>query len=78
MYEHMVHPVLTIMFDVFIIGSALAVASAMLGEYLLSREPQVGTSRRYEPRYQAARPKRRTTITRLPAQRRRPEPRRAA
>jgi hypothetical protein len=46
----MVNPVLTILFDLFIIGSALAISSAMLGEYFSSRQPQIGSSRKYQVR----------------------------
>ena len=74
MYEHMVHPILTVLFDLFIIGSALTIGSAMVAEYLVAREPRVGTSRRYQPKYQAPAPSRkRATIHRMPSQ-----PRRAA
>lgn len=41
----MVNPVLTIIFDLFLIGSALALVSAMVAEYLASREPHVGSVR---------------------------------
>jgi hypothetical protein len=41
----MVNPVLTIIFDLFLIGSALALISAMATEYLVSREPHVGSPR---------------------------------
>jgi hypothetical protein len=41
----MVNPVLTIIFDLFLIGSALALVSAMATEYLVSREPHVGSTR---------------------------------
>jgi len=41
----MVNPVLTIIFDLFLIGSALALISAMATEYLVSREPHVGSTR---------------------------------
>lgn len=72
MYEMMIHPVLTILFDLFIIGSALAVGSAMVVEYLQSREPRIGTTHRYQPKYaQAPRPRFRTAVHRAPAQRRR-------
>lgn len=68
----MVHPVLTILFDLFIIGSAATVASAMVVEYLQSREPQIGTSRHYQPRYPApSRQRTRASVHRLPSQRRR-------
>jgi hypothetical protein len=38
----MVNPLLTILFDIFLIGSALAVSAGMVAEYLATREPQVG------------------------------------
>lgn len=41
----MVNPVLTILFDLFLIGSALALISAMTTEYLVSRQPHVGSAR---------------------------------
>lgn len=41
----MVNPVLTIIFDLFLIGSALALISAMATEYFVSREPYVGSTR---------------------------------
>ena len=72
MYEVMIHPVLTILFDLFIIGSALAVASAMVIGYLQSRGPQTGTTQRYQPKYAPApRLRTRSTVHRVPAQRRR-------
>ena len=39
----MVHPVLTVLFDLFLIGSALAVIAAMVSEYVRSRTPSVGS-----------------------------------
>ncbi|MEO8539172.1 MAG: hypothetical protein ABI577_05480 [bacterium] len=66
----MVHPILTIFFDLFIIGAALTISSAMVAEFLASREPQVGTTRKYQPRPQLQ-ARRRATMHRLPAQRRR-------
>lgn len=64
----MVNPLLTILLDLFIIGSAVSISAAMLAEYLGSREPQVGTTRKYQPK---AQPRRRATMHRIPAQRRR-------
>lgn len=64
----MVNPLLTILMDLFIIGSAVAISAAMLAEYLGSREPQVGTTRKYQAKVQ---PKRRATMHRMPVQRRR-------
>lgn len=57
----MVNPVLTILFDLFLIGSALALVSAMTTEYLVSREPHVGSAR-------AARPERPRPSTRRRAE----------
>lgn len=45
----MVNPVLTILFDLFLIGSALALISAMTTEYLASRQPHVGSTRAARP-----------------------------
>lgn len=42
----MVNPVLTILFDLFLIGSALAIAAGMINEYRASRTLSVGGSRR--------------------------------
>lgn len=42
----MVNPVFTILFDLFLIGTAVAVSATMVAEYLGSREPHVGTTRR--------------------------------
>jgi hypothetical protein len=71
----MIHPVLTALFDLFLIGSALAVGGGMLAEYFVLREPHVGSFRRTRP---AARTRtmsqRRGTIHRFPA----PRTRRAA
>jgi len=41
----MVNPVLTIIFDLVLVGGALAIASAMATEYLMCREPHVGSTR---------------------------------
>jgi hypothetical protein len=38
----MVNPVLTVAFDLFLIGSAVAVIAAMLDEHFSSRRPSVG------------------------------------
>jgi hypothetical protein len=38
----MVNPLLTILFDIFLIGSALVVTGGMVAEYLATREPHVG------------------------------------
>ncbi|MFN8508838.1 MAG: hypothetical protein U0547_14905 [Dehalococcoidia bacterium] len=42
----MVNPLLTILFDLFIVGTAIAVCAAMVEEYLASREPVVRGSMR--------------------------------
>ena len=66
----MVNPVLTILFDLFLIGAALAVTAGIAMEYLAQREPHVGTTRvRRMP--SAPQPRRRATIHRMPSQRRR-------
>ena len=68
----MINPVLTLLFDLFIIGSAIAVGSAMVLEYVQSREPQIGTTHRYQPKYgPAPRPRLRKNVHSAPAQRRR-------
>jgi len=38
----MVNPVLTLLFDLFLVGSAVAIIAAMVQEYLGSRRPSVG------------------------------------
>ena len=70
MYDAMVNPAFTILFDIFLIGSAIAVSTAMAAEYLLAREPHVGTT---HPRRTVATrtSRRRATIQRMPAPRRR-------
>ena len=42
----MVHPVLTLLFDLLIIGTAVTVISAMVVEYRTHREPHIGVSQR--------------------------------
>lgn len=42
----MVNPLFTILFDLFLIGSALAVTVGMAAEYLVAREPHIGSTRR--------------------------------
>ncbi len=67
----MVNPVLTILFDLFLIGSALLVTAGMTAEYLVSREPHIGSnhpSRKVTPAGQVGR---REIVHRVPAQRRR-------
>lgn len=59
----MVNPVLTIIFDLFLIGSALALISAMATEYLVSREPHVGSTRAARvPRQRPAQRRRAETL----------------
>lgn len=72
MCDTMVHPILTILFDLFIIGSAVIISAGMVAEYLASREPQIGTNRKYQPKA-PAQTRRRGNVHRFPAQ-----PRRAA
>lgn len=68
----MVHAVLTILFDFFIIGSAVAIGAAMFSEYLAAREPHVGSTRRHLARHVTSpRAVSRPRMQRLPAQRRR-------
>ena len=38
----MVNPVLSVLFNLFLVGTALAVITAMIQEYLESRRPSVG------------------------------------
>ena len=38
----MVHPALTIVFDLFLIGSAAAIIAAMVAEHRLHRTPSIG------------------------------------
>ena len=38
----MIHPLLTLMFDLFLIGSAGSILAAMVGEYFVNRGPAVG------------------------------------
>lgn len=42
----MVNPLLTALFDLFLVGSALAICAAMIDEYRASREPVVRRSSR--------------------------------
>lgn len=64
----MVNPVLTILFDIFLIGSATAVIAALVYEQRLSRLPRVGAP--VTARNRAARPAP-SNIHRYHAQRRR-------
>ena len=56
----MVNPVLTIIFDLVLIGTALGLISAMTAEYFVSRERHVGSER---------------SVRRAPTMRRTPAPR---
>ncbi|MGE0598757.1 MAG: hypothetical protein AB7J35_02890 [Dehalococcoidia bacterium] len=69
----MVNPFLTIVFDLFLIGSALTVAASMAAEYFITREPHVGAMRRARPAHSRTHERRatRATIHRMPSTRRR-------
>ena len=67
----MINPVLTILFDLFLIGSALAVTAGMAAEYLVTREPHIGTSRPSRKVMPAGQMGRRDIIHRSPATQRR-------
>ena len=54
----MVNPVLTIAFDVFLIGSGAAVVAGMIAEYRASRHVAVGGERRLRVQTRTARPRR--------------------
>lgn len=41
----MVNPLLTLLFDLLLIGTAGSVVAAMVTEYLANRQPAVGTTR---------------------------------
>ncbi len=41
----MVNPLLTILFDLVLVGGATAILAAMVAEYLACREPHVGSAR---------------------------------
>jgi hypothetical protein len=45
----MVNPLLTILFDLFIVGSALLIVAALVAEQFAMREPSVGRVRRSRP-----------------------------
>jgi hypothetical protein len=62
----MIHPVLTVLFDIFLIGSTLSIIAAIAAEQYLARDPAIGSphrSHRVAPatpvRHRAARPRRR-------------------
>ena len=42
----MVNPILTTLFDLFLVGSAVAVIAGMVREYRANRLPAIGTSAR--------------------------------
>ena len=66
-----INPLLTILFDLFLIGSALIITAGMVGEAIARREPHVGGERR--PRrapVSPAAPRRRATMHRFPDRRR--------
>jgi hypothetical protein len=66
----MVNPLLTILFDIFLVGSAVAVSAAMATEYFIAREPHVGRTRPQRP-VATRTVRRRATVHRMPAPRRR-------
>jgi hypothetical protein len=45
----MVNPVLTVLFDLFLVGSAITIVAAMVQEYFVSRTPAVGGGRGASP-----------------------------
>ena len=42
----MVNPLITVLFDLFLIGSAVAIVAAMVSEHLSGRTPNIGEWRR--------------------------------
>ena len=60
----MINPVLTILFDLFIVGSALAIVAALIAEQWAMREPSVGPVRRSRPMVVASRSTRTARQTR--------------
>ena len=54
----MVNPLLTVLFDLFLVGAAIAIIAAMVDEYFSSRTPAIGRrSRQATPQARvAARP----------------------
>jgi len=64
----MVNPVLTILFDLFLIGGAAAIIAGMAAEAVAARRPGVGASRPAR-RVRQARPAARTTRAPGPARR---------
>jgi hypothetical protein len=67
----MVNPLLTILFDIFLIGSALAVTAGMVAEYLANREPHVGRVGRAQRQSQRHSATPRATVHGIGSQRRR-------
>jgi hypothetical protein len=74
----MVNPVITFLFDLFLIGAATGIIAGMVAEYLASRRPSVGATPGFSvvrlnvPRDSSARPRRQVETTlrsRRPAQR---------
>jgi len=71
----MVNPVITLLFDLFLIGAAAGIIASMVAEYLASRRPSVGAApgfpvvRLNVPRASSARSRRQVETT---LQRRRP------
>ena len=54
----MVNPLLTILFDLVLVGGATAILAAMVAEYLACREPHVGSARVRPTQRPVARPRR--------------------
>ncbi len=54
----MINPVLTILFDLFIVGSALTIVASLVAEQWAMREPAVGRVRRARPVVVASRSRR--------------------
>lgn len=49
MCASMIHPLLTLMFDLFLVGSAISILAAMTAEYIANRDPAVGHTRAARP-----------------------------
>jgi hypothetical protein len=50
----MINPLLTVLFDFFLIGSAAAILAGMAREYFVSRTPSVGSPRTGRPALKTA------------------------
>ncbi|MEO9254258.1 MAG: hypothetical protein ABI305_01860 [Tepidiformaceae bacterium] len=58
----MIHPLLTLMFDLFLIGSAGSILAAMTAEYFANRGPAVGRSHAARPLTRAQQPGRAANV----------------